>query len=103
MTLHTVSSLPLSLCRWLGLHAGGLAGFVVVFFFFFFDRCLKEEVGMAEVGHGSWVGVLLSPMLLSFVGCQRLLVFGSGVARFQRCGCRCSRFLGFSILGCSDW
>ena len=28
------------------------------FFFFFFvcvcDRCLKEDVGMAEVGYGSW-------------------------------------------------
>ncbi|KAL4652359.1 hypothetical protein ACB092_01G227400 [Castanea dentata] len=30
------------------------AGFVVFFFFFCCDRCLKEEVGMAEVGYGSW-------------------------------------------------
>ena len=33
---------------------------VVGFFFFFFccDRFLKEEVGMAEVGCGSWLGLV---------------------------------------------
>ena len=29
---------------------------VVVFFFFCCDQCLKEEVGMVEVGCGSWLG-----------------------------------------------
>ena len=42
---------------------------VVVFFFFGCDRFLKEEVGMAEVGCGSWLG----PMFGS------LVMVGSGV------------------------
>ena len=38
--------------RWNG-RFGALGS--VVFFFFCCDRCLKEEVGMAKVGHGSWL------------------------------------------------
>ena len=38
---------------------------VVGFFFFCYDRCLKEEVGMAEVGCGSWLGLVFG----SWLGC----------------------------------
>ena len=35
----------------------GVLGSVGFFFFFFFgcDRCLKKEVGIAEVARGSWL------------------------------------------------
>ena len=52
-------------------------------FFFFGDRCLKEEVGMADVGCG-WVMVgfdvwiVVGLWLKWVVGHRRSLVFGSG-------------------------
>ena len=83
----------LSLCRWLGLHAGGLAGSVVVVVVVVVvflcvcvcvcDRCLKEEVGMTEVGYGSWFSQVRC--------CWVLLVVED---------CQC---LGSVLLGCSDW
>ena len=54
----------------------------------FWDRILKEEVGIAEVGCGLWVVVLSSSMLLGFVGSRRSPMFGSSIAGF---------------LGCSNW
>ena len=44
--------------RWIGRF--GVLGPVVFFFFFFCgcDRCLKEEVGMAEVGCGSLKSII---------------------------------------------
>ena len=53
------------------------------------DQCLKEEVGMAEVGRGSWVVALSSLVLLGFVGRRILSVFMSDFARFG------SNFAGF--------
>ena len=44
-------------------HCGGCGFFF--FFFFCYDGCLKEEVGMAEVGCGSWLG----PVFGSWLGC----------------------------------
>ena len=42
--------------RWIGRF--GVLGPVVLFFFFGCDRCLKEVVGMAEVGRGSLKSII---------------------------------------------
>ena len=34
------------------------------FFFFFGDRCLKEEVGMAEVGCELWLGPVFGSLVV---------------------------------------
>ena len=85
-----LSTLTLSFC------AGGWAstpvdrqwigGFYGFFFFFLLWPLLKGRGGYGW--SGLWVVVLLSPVLLGFVGRQRSPVFRFGVARF---------------LGCSDW
>ena len=48
------------------------------FFFFCCDQCLKEEVGMAEVGCGSWLDPVFGSWLKWVVGRRRSLMFGSG-------------------------
>ena len=45
------------------LHCGGCG-----FFFFSCDRFLKEEVGMAEVGCGSWLGLVFGSLVVVWFG-----------------------------------
>ena len=42
--------------------------YLLLLLFFCCDRCLKEEVGMAEVGRWSWLG----PVVGSWLGCWSL-------------------------------
>ena len=44
---------------------------------FFCDRCLKEEVGMAEVGCELWLGPVFGSLVV--VGSWLGLVFGLGL------------------------
>ena len=54
---------------------------MVFFFFFGCDWCLKEEVGMAEVGCGLWLGpVFRSLVVVRFGGWVRCLGCGWVVA-----------------------
>ena len=39
-------------------------GSAVFFFLFCCDRCLKEEVGMAEVGCGLWLGPMFGSLVM---------------------------------------
>ena len=75
-----------------GLQPGGFSGCFLLFFFFFGDRCLKEKVGMAEVGCelwlgpvfgslvvvGSWLGSMFGLWVKWVVGRRSSLVFGFG-------------------------
>ena len=65
---------------------------VVGFFFFCCDRFLKEEVGMAEVGCGSWLGLVFGSLVVVWfgvwvvaeVGCWSSEIASIGVRRGHR-------------------
>ena len=65
---------------------------VVVVFFFCCDRCLKEEVGMAKVGCGLWLGPMFGLLVVvRFGGWVRCFGHGWVVAEMAEMGCWSSK------------
>ena len=98
--------LPISTSQWL-IFYGGFSGCFFLFFFFSFfvfcffcDRCLKEEVGMAEVGCELWLGSVFGSLVV--VGPWLGSVFGLWVK--WTVGRRSSPIFGFDeVMVRSTW
>ena len=74
------------------------------FFFFGYDRCLKEEVGMAEVARGSWLVALLSSVWVVGYGSLKsnVSLMSLWVSQVHR-GSLKSGGIGWVLNWCGSW